>query len=146
MSTSRLVGMVLAMVLSFLGMIGMTAAQNVDLAVVLPNSGFENGFSGWVKTIKNKNYIPALTVVNPTIVPKEETDPLIAPSGDNFVGIDSPKGKYINGSLQHVAVKWFFPRGTAFEIRVWGNRGRTACSQSASFPPTEPTELNVRLL
>ena len=32
MSTTRLVGMVLAMVLSFLGMIGMTAAQNVDLA------------------------------------------------------------------------------------------------------------------
>ena len=80
MSTSRLVGMVLAMVLSFLGMIEMTAARRRYCGGA-PNSGVENDFSGWVKTIKNQNYVPALTVVNPTIVPKGETDLLLAPSG-----------------------------------------------------------------
>jgi hypothetical protein len=122
-----------------------TASAQIDLGMILENSGFEDDLlhSEWTATVKSANYRVEALVVNPVIVPKGASEPLQAPAGDHFIGIENPDDEDINGRLVHDAVAGFFARGTVFEVTVFASRGRLDGASTASFGRA-PSEVAVQ--
>lgn len=121
-------------------------AATVDLADLLENSGFEDDLkhSDWTATRANANFILNAPQVNPVIVPKDESSALVAPVGNNFIGILNPRDQNRSGKLVHAVGEGSFPAGTVFQVTVWANRGRLDKATSASFTST-PSEVLVQL-
>jgi hypothetical protein len=103
----------------------------------LGNCGFENDLvhSQWTATKPSTNYRLAAPEVNADVVPTGALNPLTAPVGSNFVGIQNPSDQDIAGKLAHDAVAGSFPAGTKFTVKVWGNRGRID-GAGPTFPTT----------
>lgn len=133
---------------------GPAAAITVDLAVVLGNSGYENGNTGqWTTTQPNALYIttvpidPAISPLDPCCSNGTLLPALTAPVGDHFVGVrNDTLNADLNGKLAHDALSMSFAAGTVFEVVVWANRGRLDSNGNlnsvfGSGPPT----INVQL-
>lgn len=105
-----------------------------NLSSLLENGNFENNLihSQWIATRPNQTFRLNAPIVAPFIVPKDETDPLHAPLGNNFVGILNPNDQDISGKLVHTAVaRSFPPRIAVFQVTILANRGRLT---GANFP------------
>jgi PEP-CTERM motif-containing protein len=131
------------------------AAITVDLALVLPNSGYENGTtSSWTATMPNAQYISPVPV-DPSIQP---LDPcctngtllpiLLAPAGSHFVGVKTTPDPTVDekGKLVHDALAQSFAADTIFQVTVWANRGRLNTNGNTnSAMPASPPILTVNL-
>jgi hypothetical protein len=131
------------------------AAITVDLALVLPNSGYENGTtSSWTATMPNSQYISPVPV-DPSIQP---LDPcctngtllpiLLAPAGSHFVGVKTTPDPTVDekGKLVHDALAQSYAADTIFQVTVWANRGRLNTNGNTnSAMPAAPPILSVNL-
>ena len=136
--------LLIAVVLCLIGPEAARAAE-VNLAVLLGNSGFEDDLdhSHWVSTKKSTNYLLDAPLVSPLIVPKGEMAPLLAPAGNHFVGVLNPADSDINGRLVHDPVAGVFLSGTTFTATVFANRGRLSTAPTALFE-SAPSEVTLQ--
>lgn len=129
-------------------------AITIDLAVVLGNSGYEDGTTGqWTTTRPNAMYIvnvpvdPAISPLDPCCGDGTLLPALTAPVGDHFVGVvNGTLMNDLNGKLAHDALGQSFAADTIFQVVVWANRGRldTNGNLNSTFGGAPPT-MNVQL-
>lgn len=106
------------------------SAVTIQIGDIFSNAGFENGnLSGWKATKPNGNYIfptGGNPVINPVIDPSGPTPQLVAPAGNNFVGVLNPGdvAPDENVKLVHDAVAVDFDAGDIIAGTFWANRGR----------------------
>jgi predicted extracellular nuclease len=117
----------------------------LQLVSLLGNGGFDNDLvhSQWIATRPNQNYLLNAPMVSPYIVPKGGVQPLQAPTGNNFVGIQNPGDNDVSGKLVHTTVAGSFPQGTVLEVTIVANRGRLAGAKTALFD-TSPSQVLVQ--